>query len=1141
MTTPTSEQKAASALRMKQEIIGLILQHLEENGLRRSMHLLESEACYYFDMSYTKQMWQEGRWRELLDYLEPFLNQASAADEKKVKYLRWVIHRQHYWELIEAQKWVEAASLLSNQLKEINSFVPDNNYYSELQNLLLQSLSKENRSEASKKFADPNVRMENWNAVAEKLIGSIGIIADKTKKPHIPQPSRLRTIINQSLNWQHSRCDPKDPNPQMLDNSLFVDHRCRASNVVPKTSESPQMRNVTPSLDKTSPTPAASTPSPQQPSPSQPQQQTLRKRSYSETNTNNNAETEASTTEKENSTLLQSVKAKRPRSEDTSTETPPLPTHLFATIFFHEIRTLVIRFHPTNASLLLIGIDAPSSRGAILLYDVRQNKKLASLASPSVKQLLWLPGGKEFVVTFANTETIDLYTVATNREPVVITKSRTFRHTKSVFLIAACETTVPNEGRTVLLVSVSEGEKVNEYEVFVWDVQANNTSEPRFRCEWKNTENFAKPSAVAIATETIEKQTFTFVTLVVGKQCYVYVLNNNPAKYVPIFTEFSLPNTTRCLDVAVVKGSFIVCTSDLLTKHNLVNGQVEITYENYTEPSYKTITGNIDIYENRIAVPVGNKLKFWRLDSPKLLSATPFERSIGMISFNANGEMIAVATNTNILMLLTLPSLASTYKGPSTIHFSNQLEIMSGAEILPVPQGTSTEKTAVTGTYPSVTAALLQAFSSLGQKATPVVSSNLPDTESPSVLAVAKDYKTIDSRTNGIPSSSPLPTATVSSLSTTTMPTLSIQTPTSSSQYLLITKNVVQINEHYTFGQSHSSPVTQLYWTRNGTMALSLSNDGTLRMWFSSNPLTPQSLATASVQTQVYNFKCNGQQTSPVFAITNTEAYVLIAPGNGELILLAKQGGQLIEKAKLYDSSKDQYIISSLALHPDNQNLLIFGSLDGTLHSFIQNSKDKKRWTSYARATSFHQAKITGLSFTRSANNKSPVLLAISINGRVSAWLAEIDQENDKSPIRNVNLSFLRSFVIPSSSNETEGEPTLCTKLPPSVSPTMSVLMSQRKIVVKADPMLEATTTYTHTHSSNITTCCFAPNGTHVLCGLDTGAILVLDEKMTPSKILELRLPPDTYPTAFAQSNSAPNQLLIGTNKGTVHSITVEL
>jgi hypothetical protein len=53
-------------------------------------------------MQYAKQLWQEGRWEELLEYVEPFLKQANPVDEKKVKYLRWIIHRQRYWELVEA-------------------------------------------------------------------------------------------------------------------------------------------------------------------------------------------------------------------------------------------------------------------------------------------------------------------------------------------------------------------------------------------------------------------------------------------------------------------------------------------------------------------------------------------------------------------------------------------------------------------------------------------------------------------------------------------------------------------------------------------------------------------------------------------------------------------------------------------------------------------------------------------------------------------------------------------------------------------------------------------------------------------------------------------------------------------------------
>jgi hypothetical protein len=99
-----------------------------------------------------------------------------------------------------------------------------------------------------------------------------------------------------------------------------------------------------------------------------------------------------------------------------------------------------------------------------------------------------------------------------------------------------------------------------------------------------------------------------------------------------------------CLDVAVVKGSFIVCASDMMTKHDLVNGRLEITYENFTEPNYKPTVGNIDIYDNRIVVPISNKLKFWQLDSPKVchFSCSESQKRIteSHISFTSSLTMI---------------------------------------------------------------------------------------------------------------------------------------------------------------------------------------------------------------------------------------------------------------------------------------------------------------------------------------------------------------------------------------------------------------------------------------------------------------------------------------------------------------------
>jgi hypothetical protein len=76
--------------------INFVSSHKPLNSFR-----LESEARYFFDIAYVKQLWQEGRWNEILDYVEPFLSQVNPVDEKKAKLFRWLIHRQRYWELIE--------------------------------------------------------------------------------------------------------------------------------------------------------------------------------------------------------------------------------------------------------------------------------------------------------------------------------------------------------------------------------------------------------------------------------------------------------------------------------------------------------------------------------------------------------------------------------------------------------------------------------------------------------------------------------------------------------------------------------------------------------------------------------------------------------------------------------------------------------------------------------------------------------------------------------------------------------------------------------------------------------------------------------------------------------------------------------
>ncbi|GJR44654.1 protein TOPLESS [Tanacetum coccineum] len=61
----------------------------------------------------------------------------------------------------------------------------------------------------------------------KKLIEANPLFRDKLQFPNLKN-SRLRTLINQSLNWQHQLCKNPRPNPDIK--TLFVDHSCGQPN-----------------------------------------------------------------------------------------------------------------------------------------------------------------------------------------------------------------------------------------------------------------------------------------------------------------------------------------------------------------------------------------------------------------------------------------------------------------------------------------------------------------------------------------------------------------------------------------------------------------------------------------------------------------------------------------------------------------------------------------------------------------------------------------------------------------------------------------------------------------------------------------------------------------------------------------------
>ncbi|XP_059455063.1 topless-related protein 3-like [Corylus avellana] len=61
----------------------------------------------------------------------------------------------------------------------------------------------------------------------KRLIEANPLFRDKLVFPTL-KSSRLRTLINQSLNWQHQLC--KSPRPNLDIKTLFTDHTCTPPN-----------------------------------------------------------------------------------------------------------------------------------------------------------------------------------------------------------------------------------------------------------------------------------------------------------------------------------------------------------------------------------------------------------------------------------------------------------------------------------------------------------------------------------------------------------------------------------------------------------------------------------------------------------------------------------------------------------------------------------------------------------------------------------------------------------------------------------------------------------------------------------------------------------------------------------------------
>ncbi|QCE00129.1 periodic tryptophan protein 2 [Vigna unguiculata] len=211
---------------LNQELMFLILQFLDEEKCKDTVHKLEQESGLFFNIKYFEKKVMAGEWDEVEKYLFGF---TKIDDNRYSMMIFFEIRKQKYLEALDRRDRVKAVEILVNDLKVFQSF---NEYlFKEITNLLTLNDFRENAQLS--KYGDTTSARNILVTELKRLIEANPLFQDKLTFPSI-KASRLRTLINQSMNWQHQLCKNPMPNPNIT--TLFVNHSCSPANGSPSPS-----------------------------------------------------------------------------------------------------------------------------------------------------------------------------------------------------------------------------------------------------------------------------------------------------------------------------------------------------------------------------------------------------------------------------------------------------------------------------------------------------------------------------------------------------------------------------------------------------------------------------------------------------------------------------------------------------------------------------------------------------------------------------------------------------------------------------------------------------------------------------------------------------------------------------------------
>ncbi|XP_022003682.1 topless-related protein 4 [Helianthus annuus] len=198
------------------ELLLLVLQFLDEEKYRETLHRLESESGAFCNVDYIAELVTNGDWDVLENYLAGFINVNGSRHSVKMLF---EIRKQRYIEALNAKDRPMALEILKKDLKPFKSMNED--VYKQMTSLIALNDIREN-PQLSEYTDDKNARGILVDDL-KKLIQSNPELRDKIQFPSV-KASRLRVLVNQSLNWQHNLCRTPRPDPEIT--TILEDHVC---------------------------------------------------------------------------------------------------------------------------------------------------------------------------------------------------------------------------------------------------------------------------------------------------------------------------------------------------------------------------------------------------------------------------------------------------------------------------------------------------------------------------------------------------------------------------------------------------------------------------------------------------------------------------------------------------------------------------------------------------------------------------------------------------------------------------------------------------------------------------------------------------------------------------------------------------